>query len=347
MPAGALGPSAIASATGLSQEKCQVANTYLTDHGDECVFATAAEQKQKGTDRLVIISRYRLLLVRWKYRRPAFKELRLLDLRGITCEGDRGAWGFADGETAQIKSPRLQEAVKMTLKSHALITLCLDVPPLALSLPKHWGALGSDFEGKEIDMGFSRVFLAISSYSETHTGGETSGKSAVVVTKEQRSRRNRLASFMAQLISRPAKHDRVLDLTYCAELTATDFAAAAVALRHTSMFSGLRLYDITLGDAIISLCECCKTSKTLETLILSGVLPDPGKRNSARALCEALASGAASKTLPLTALDLSDNEIRDNGVIAIGGLISHLKHGLKLLDLTACHASARNHRARV
>ena len=41
------------------------------------------------------------------------------------------------------------------------------------------------------------------------------------------------------------------------------------------------------------------------------------------------------------ALDLSDNEIRDNGVIAIGGLISHLKHGLKLLDLTACHASAK------
>ena len=71
------------------------------------------------------------------------------------------------------------------------------------------------------------------------------------------------------------------------------------------------------------------------------MLPDPGKRNSARALCEALASGAASKTLPLTALDLSDNEIRDNGVIAIGGLISHLKHGLKLLDLTACHASAK------
>ena len=55
---------------------------------------------------------------------------------------------------------------------------------------------------------------------------------------------------MAQLISRPATNDRVLDLTYCAELTPSDFAAAAVALRRTAMFSGVRLYDVPLGDAL-------------------------------------------------------------------------------------------------
>ena len=44
------------------------------------------------------------------------------------------------------------------------------------------------------------------------------------VNREAHARQKRTAAFMAQLISRPARHDRVLDLTYCAELTAADFA---------------------------------------------------------------------------------------------------------------------------
>ena len=150
MSSSALGPGAIAQATGVSSDKAQAVHAFLTSTGDEAVFACSATKLSSGTDRLVLVSRYRLLLVRWKFRRAAFRELRLLDLRGITCEGDAGAWGFADNETAQIKSPKLMECAKATLKMHALITLCLDVPPLALTLPKHWGALGFDVEGKEV-----------------------------------------------------------------------------------------------------------------------------------------------------------------------------------------------------
>ena len=355
----------ISSASSVSLEKCQTVHAWLTERGDEAVFACAATKLTSGTERLVLVSRYRLLLVRWKFRRAAFRELRLLDLRGITCEGDAGAWGFGDGVTAQIKTPRLQEAARATLKAHALITLCLDVPPLALALPREWGALGFDTEGKEIDMGFSRTWLAVCSYSESKAAGGGVGGGAVgavtaaaaavgggvggggagggSLSPEQYARRMRVATFMSQLISRPARQDRVLDLTFCAELNSTDFAAAAVALRHTSMFAGLRLYDVNLGDALVAMCECAKTSRTLETLTLSGVLADPGllKRSPAKALGEALAAGAASGALPLTDLDLSDNELRDAGVIAVGQLIASLKHGLRRLDLSRCHASAK------
>ena len=93
-----------------------------------------------------------MLLVRWRFGRPVFKEHRLLDLRGITCDGDAGAWGFGEGSRVQIKTSRLQEAAQATLHAHALITLCLDLPKLALSLPNEWGALGFGDEGKEIDM---------------------------------------------------------------------------------------------------------------------------------------------------------------------------------------------------
>ena len=109
-----LGPSAIASASGLSLDKCQVAHTYLAEHGDAAIFACSATKLSSGTDRLVIISHYRLLLVRWKGtfslgKGTAFRELRLLDLRGITCEGDAGAWGFGEGAeqtTARARSAR-------------------------------------------------------------------------------------------------------------------------------------------------------------------------------------------------------------------------------------------------
>lgn len=264
----ALSVHQVQSACGFSLEKCALAYSFIADKGDQVLFACSATKLSSGTERLVLISRYRLLLVRWKWGRPAFRELRLLDLRGITCEGDAGAWGFGDGsgsdqatETAQIRTSRLQEAARVTLKAHALITLCLDVPPLALSLPKEWGALGFDVEGVEIDMGFSRTWLAVCSYSSgsglagaaasalsggargiggisaiggiggggggggSGSAGSGGGGEADAAAKELR--RQRLASFMSQLISRPAKTDRVLDLTFCAEITASDFAAAA------------------------------------------------------------------------------------------------------------------------
>ena len=146
-------------------------------------------------------------------------------------------------------------------------------------------------------MGFNRTWLAVCSYSDSKAADAGATPKSPAVTSDLHARRARLAAFMAQLISRPAKHDRVLDLTFCAELTAADFAAAAVALRHTSMFSGLRLYDVAVGDAVISLCECARLSGTLETLALSGVLPVDAsmlnanmlKRSPAKLLGEALA----------------------------------------------------------
>ena len=147
-----LGVSGISAACGNRIENAQQVQSWLLDRGDEAIFACSGTKLSSGTDRLVIVSRYRLLLVRWKFRRPAFKELRLLDLRGMTCEGNAGAWGFTDGVTAQIQTSRLQEAAHATLHAHALITLCVDVPPLALALPTAWGALGFANEGKEIDM---------------------------------------------------------------------------------------------------------------------------------------------------------------------------------------------------
>ena len=84
MSSSALGPGAIAQATGVSSDKAQAVHAFLTSTGDEAVFACSATKLSSGTDRLVLVSRYRLLLVRWKFRRAAFRELRLLDLRGIT-----------------------------------------------------------------------------------------------------------------------------------------------------------------------------------------------------------------------------------------------------------------------
>ena len=148
-----LGASAIASDSGVRLDNAQLAQAWLAERGDEALFACSATKLSSGNDRLMIVSRYRLLLVRWPpFRKAQFRELRLLDLRGMTCEGDAGAWGFGEGVTAQIKTPRLQEAARATLHAHALVTLCLDVPPLTLSLPPHWGALGCDLQGKEIDM---------------------------------------------------------------------------------------------------------------------------------------------------------------------------------------------------
>ena len=96
----------------------------------------------------------------------------------------------------------------------------------------------------------------------------------------------------------------------------------ALTLRDTSMFSGLRCRDLPLNESVGSLCDYAKTSDSLEHLCLSGVLPDAarlsgtGARSSIRLLVEALAAGAAAR-LPLTELDLSHNELRDGGVLAV------------------------------
>ena len=105
----------------------------------------------------------------------------------------------------------------------------------------------------------------------------------------------------------------------------------ALTLRDTSMFSGLRCRDLPLNESVGSLCDYAKTSDSLEHLCLSGVLPDAarlsgtGARSSLRLLVEALAAGAATR-LPLTELDLSHNELRDGGVLAVAALVAALPH---------------------
>ena len=139
-----------------------------------------------------------------------------------------------------------------------------------------------------LPQGFSRTWLAVHSYS-------TQPATTRTPAKEAQARRERLASFMSQLISRPARRDRVLDLTFCAEVTPSDFAAAALALRHTSMFSGLRLLDVPIGDSMSALCDYARTSKSLSVLTLSGVLPElsrlPSRGSPPKSLGEALAAG--------------------------------------------------------
>ena len=46
-------------------------------------------------------------------------------------------------------------------------------------------------------------------------------------------------------------------------------------------------------------------------------------------LVEALAVGAAAQ-LPLTELDISHNELRDGGLLAVATLVAALPHGLKV-----------------
>jgi hypothetical protein len=78
--------------------------------------------------------------------------------------------------------------------------------------------------------------------------------------------------YLSRLIARPATGDRVLDLTYRGDVGPSDFAAAAVALGHTSMFDGLRMHDVQMGEALNALCACASTSRSLRVLSLSGVL---------------------------------------------------------------------------
>ena len=116
------------------------------------------------------------------------------------------------------------------------------------------------------------------------------------------------------------------------------------------MFAGVRLFDVPLGDALTALCECAKRSASLSVLHLSGVLTDAtvlsqlkaGVRPTpAKALGDALALGAQSGVLPLTDLDLSDNELRDAGVTALAGALSSLPQGLVRLNLNEAHASSK------
>ena len=73
----AIGPSVIATATGVALEKATLAHSWLTERGDECLFACSGTKITSGTERLVLVSRYRMLLVRWKYYRAAFVRTRV------------------------------------------------------------------------------------------------------------------------------------------------------------------------------------------------------------------------------------------------------------------------------
>ena len=71
------------------------------------------------------------------------------------------------------------------------------------------------------------------------------------------TRRERVADFLCALIGKPARQDRVLDLTYCAELSGPDLPLPR-ALALTTMFAGVRAYDLPLGDAVAALGECAR-----------------------------------------------------------------------------------------
>ena len=85
-----LGGAAIASGAGTSPERAAQVFSYLAERGDDAIFACSASQKAAGaTDRLFVLSRYRVLLVRWmKLRRPQFKELQLLELPLFAIKSD-------------------------------------------------------------------------------------------------------------------------------------------------------------------------------------------------------------------------------------------------------------------
>ena len=114
--------------------------------------------------------------------------------------------------TSRLLSPAGDATSPTRAAHHDLPTRTRD----RAQLPEDWkkattDALGNG--GSFPDSGFSVAWHGYCSYLSP----------AMAAT----ARRERLAGFLSQLISRPPRRDRVLDLSYCAELTATDFAAIA------------------------------------------------------------------------------------------------------------------------
>lgn len=173
------------------------------------------------------------------------------------------------------------------------------LPSRLRQLPDAWKKASEDALGNAgtlPDHGFSSAWLAYCSYLTVPSGSVA-------------THRLRLASFLSKLIAHPPRHERLLDLSYCADLTSNDFAAVAHVLKDSSLFSGLCVVDIPLNDSLSALAECGKLSSTLESVTLSGVLNQWIRRPAMHTLIDGLAAGAAA-ALPISHLDLSYNDIQ-------------------------------------
>ena len=212
--------SAASLRADMKKEQVEFLTNWLIERADDVVFVCAAKKTDGKKDRVLVVTRFRILLLGWKsLRKPSMREHKLLDLRAISSAGREADFKFDDDSTLQLKSSKLEQAVRAALHAHELITLCLELPQPRLQLPPSWKTSGLAAEGGTFpDMGFSYAWLACCSYQSA------SLTAPPAITKQ---RRQRVAKFLKQLIARPPRRDRVLDLTFCSELNAADFSAVA------------------------------------------------------------------------------------------------------------------------
>ena len=231
-----IGKSAIKSAIKNAKDADFVI-AWLEERADEALFVGNASKAANGKPRLLMVTKYRIATFGFRTMQSVkFYEFELLRLLAVQVERDEGTWMFDGNVGVNVKSKELQQAVRTTLHAHGMISLCLDRrPSLKLQLPSGWPSMAVDLFGSVPDMGFSKAWLAHTSYA--HGMSAVSGAAATALAQH----RKRLGTRMEQVIGRPVERDRVLDLSFCTELTSADFHAVALTLKDTSMFSGLRV----------------------------------------------------------------------------------------------------------
>ena len=120
----------------MSSTQADYVSKFLSELGDAALFAGTARKVDGKQERLLIITKCRLVILRWKtFGAPQRREHRLVDLAGVAGQGDSASWTFVDDECATLRLSRLQTAVHATLQAHARLTLCLDrITPLHLQV---------------------------------------------------------------------------------------------------------------------------------------------------------------------------------------------------------------------
>lgn len=96
------------------------------------------------------------------------------------------------------------------------------------------------------------------------------------------------------------------------------------------------LRQVNRKEAVSALSPVLETNNTLTTLVLSGI--DSAESDSFVHLGESLAKNPNSS---ITHLDLSHNEIKDQGVTALASAFSQMKNGLCELNLSSCGISPK------
>jgi Leucine Rich repeat len=320
-------------AGGLSEKEVEFAEATVgkyAKYGEDirlvCPVSVMRAKSKKPVKRVLVVGRHRVFTIKKMAlgRKKLTKDIHLYDVAEVASRDSRqlvlvlrAAKNSKEPFRLDIRSAGVPHIVKFVGESLAAITVGWS----AQALPK--------------------ISVCQQSFMELEPVGDLLGGGLLETYRAQCSyfKRKMSAEFIRFVEDTLALGRIDLDFTRCAGMESKspitiDLVPLCAALRHNAYFRSVRFRDLHRKDIVMAMGTVLRHNRTITKVELVDLAPSRHWAFFGQQIDD-------SDDDQLQVLNLSSNKIDTRGMFNIAQAISHFRHGLRVLDLSACSISSK------